>query len=170
FIRSADGLFGPITTLRSEHRVTKCIPWSVFELSDLDWATVLDTWTILEDSNRVLHHFSEDKCPSLYRALPAIEELQTAWEKKRNSTRFAKYSDGLDNALAKIKKYYTKFDDKPVYVLALVLHPYYSLDYIKMAWGGADEQAQEKAAGNRYAKNWQDKAHQILEKTVCYVL
>ena len=30
----------------------------------------------------------------------------------------------------------------------LVLHPYYKLAYIKIAWGGPEEQADEIAAGN----------------------
>jgi hypothetical protein len=47
-----------------------------------------------------------------------------------------------------------------------VLHPYYKLAYIKMAWGGAEEQAKERAAGNRHAKNWQDEALKIVENTV----
>lgn len=47
-----------------------------------------------------------------------------------------------------------------------VLHPYYKLAYIKLAWGGPDEQAVEKAAGNVNAKDWQDEARQIVEKTV----
>ena len=47
-----------------------------------------------------------------------------------------------------------------------VLHPYYKLDYIKMAWGGPEEQAQELAAGNQNAMNWYDTALQIVEKTM----
>jgi hypothetical protein len=47
-----------------------------------------------------------------------------------------------------------------------VLHPYYKLAYIKHAWGGPEEQAAEIAAGNPDAKDWQDKARQIVEKTV----
>jgi hypothetical protein len=47
-----------------------------------------------------------------------------------------------------------------------VLHPYYKLQYIKLAWGGEKEQAEERAAGNRNAKNWQDEAKQILESMV----
>ena len=47
-----------------------------------------------------------------------------------------------------------------------VLHPYYKLQYIKLAWGGEKEQAEERAAGNQNAKNWQDKAKKILETTV----
>jgi hypothetical protein len=49
------------------------------------------------------------------------------------------------------------------------LHPYYKLAYIKLAWGGADEQMAERAAGNYNAKNWQDEAQQILETAVSYV-
>ena len=48
----------------------------------------------------------------------------------------------------------------------IVLHPYYKLEYIKLAWGGADEQDKERAAGNRHAKNWQDEAKKVLEAEV----
>ena len=51
-----------------------------------------------------------------------------------------------------------------------VLHPYYKLTYIELAWGGEKEQFEEKAAGNKDAKNWQDEARKILEDTVCVVL
>ena len=51
-----------------------------------------------------------------------------------------------------------------------MLHPYYKLAYIKVAWGGPEEQASERAAGNRDAKDWQDEARKILEQTVSYML
>ncbi|KAI9509530.1 hypothetical protein F5148DRAFT_1148241 [Russula earlei] len=57
--------------------------------------------------------------------------------------------------ILKLQKYYSCFDEKPIYVLALVLHPYYKLDYIEMAWGGTMEQAVEWRNGNVDAKNWQ---------------
>ena len=47
-----------------------------------------------------------------------------------------------------------------------MLHPYYKLDYIKLAWGGEREQAEEQEAGNQDAKNWQDEAFNIFEETV----
>ena len=50
--------------------------------------------------------------------------------------------------------------------LRVVLHPYYKLAYIKLAWGGAEEQAAEKAAENIYAINWQDEAQKVLETEV----
>jgi hypothetical protein len=50
--------------------------------------------------------------------------------------------------------------------LVIVLHPYYKLDYIRLSWGGAEEQIKERAEGNRNAKNWQDEALKVVEKTV----
>jgi len=47
-----------------------------------------------------------------------------------------------------------------------VLHPYYKLAYIKMAWGGPEERDAEIEAGNVDAKDWQDEARKIVEKTV----
>jgi hypothetical protein len=50
--------------------------------------------------------------------------------------------------------------------LIIVLHPYYKLDYIILFWGGAEEQAMERLGGNSFAKNWQDEALKVVEKTV----
>jgi hypothetical protein len=47
-----------------------------------------------------------------------------------------------------------------------VLHPYYKLAYIKMSWGGPEEQAKERAAGNQNAKDWHDEALKVVEKTM----
>src|ERR1700730_18674512 len=49
-----------------------------------------------------------------------------------------------------------------------VLHPYYKLNYIKMAWGGEDEQHKELTARNLDAKNWQKEAEMIVEAAVCH--
>ena len=47
-------------------------------------------------------------------------------------------------------------------------HSYYKLAYIKLAWGGPEEQAAEIGAGNPYAEDCQDEAKQIVEKTVSH--
>jgi hypothetical protein len=49
-----------------------------------------------------------------------------------------------------------------------VLHPYYKLAYIKVLWGGPEEQAVEIAEGNPYTKDWQDEAKQIVEHMVSH--
>jgi hypothetical protein len=134
-----------------------------------------------QDSNRIQQYFSAEKEPTLWRALPAIEELQTAWEAKCHKRSCALYHDTLDDGLKKIRKYYTRFDEKPAYIIALgecssfltsnyssyvVLHPYFKLAYIKHAWGGAAEQEANLRAGNPDAKDWQDEAQKILVTTV----
>jgi hypothetical protein len=48
----------------------------------------------------------------------------------------------------------------------LVLHSYYKLAYIKMAWGGAEEEKMEHKAGNLTAENWYDKALQVVQQTM----
>lgn len=55
FILSANQLYGPITTLRQNGHVIKKIPWTVFTLSDSDWARVLDARAILAVSIRSQH-------------------------------------------------------------------------------------------------------------------
>jgi hypothetical protein len=206
FIASADQLYGSITTLRREGCVFKQIPWAAFALSDSDWARVLDAQMILavsfcfsfitpshdshncQDSNRILHHFSADKHPGLYRALPALEDLQSAWEAKLNNPCFEIYHEAIRDGLTKLMKYYCKFDEKPAYILALskfctitiqfntnldafitVLHPYFKLHYIKLAWGGAEEQEAERAAGNKHAKNWQEETLKVVETAVSFL-
>jgi hypothetical protein len=114
----------------------KHITWLSFTLSETDWDRVKEACEILavrellvfiatqlnlmiQDSNRIQQSFSAEKRPTLWRVLPAIEELQTAWEAKRGNPRFAVYKTAIDDGLAKLNKYYSRFDEKPAYVLAL---------------------------------------------------
>jgi hypothetical protein len=55
----------------------------------------------------------------LWRALPAIEELQTAWEEKHDKPRYALYRAAINDGLTKLNKYYSRFDEKPSYILGL---------------------------------------------------
>ncbi|KAF8676686.1 hypothetical protein AX14_004846 [Amanita brunnescens Koide BX004] len=175
FINCADGLFGPITTIQRDGRVKKEIRWTAFMLSADDWQRVSDADICthaglnMRTPTGCSIALSEKKA-TLWRVLPLIEDLQTCWEKKQDSTRgverFAIYRNAIQDGLDKLKKYYNQFDEKPAYILALILHPYYKLDYIKMAWGGEKEQGKQQEAGNVDAKNWQDEALRIFEQTV----
>ncbi|KAF8257168.1 hypothetical protein EI94DRAFT_1633581, partial [Lactarius quietus] len=118
------------------------------------------------DSNRIQQYFSSEKQPTLWCALPTLEELQSAWERKRDSPKYVLYKDTLTYGLEKLRKYYSHLDEKPSFVLALFLHPYYKLAYIKHAWGGPEEQAEEIEARNPDAKDWQDEAKKIVERMV----
>jgi DNA replication protein DnaC len=48
-----------------------------------------------------------------------IEELQTAWEAKHDNVKYALYHDAIRDGLEKLKKYYSRFDQKPSFILAL---------------------------------------------------
>ena len=48
-----------------------------------------------------------------------IEELQTAWEVKHDNPKYDLYHAAIDDGLEKLKKYYSRFDQKPSFVLAL---------------------------------------------------
>ncbi|KAN0111926.1 hypothetical protein V8E52_008016 [Russula decolorans] len=164
-LTTADQWYGPITTIRREGRVVKHILWSAFHFSKTYWERVSEASHILAQS------FSAEKEPTLWRALPTIKELQTAWKAKHDKPVFAKYRDAISDGLEKINKYYSRFNEKPAFILALgeeclqlSLHPYYKLAYIELAWCGAKEQKAEYEAGNFGAKNWQDEAWKILEK------
>ncbi|KAF8228069.1 hypothetical protein L208DRAFT_1293488, partial [Tricholoma matsutake] len=63
-------------------------------------------------------------------------------------------------------RYYVWFDQKPGYILGYASSLlYYKFEYIKVAWGGTEEQVNECAVGNQNAKNWQDEARKILKDT-----
>ena len=65
--------------------------------------------------------FSDEHQATLWKVIPALEELQMMWENKRNHDRYEcqVYQDTIQDGLDKICKYYTRLDDKPVYVLTL---------------------------------------------------
>jgi hypothetical protein len=137
FVATANAIYGPITTIRRDGRVSKHIPWTAFQAEKQDWKCVADTKKILavsrtqfrvsttvltscvKDSNGILHYFSSEHHASLWRAIPAMERLQTAWETKLANPRYELFKDALTDGLTKIKKYYLRFDEKPAYILAL---------------------------------------------------
>ncbi|KZS86441.1 hypothetical protein SISNIDRAFT_420903, partial [Sistotremastrum niveocremeum HHB9708] len=165
FCITADARFGSITKIRQNGTV-KEIKWRAFKLQDSDWERVLELIEILKDVQRIQQIFSSETLPTLWRAIPVFERLQTAWEKKRDDERFELYVPGLDRAYMLWKKYYCMFDDKPVFLLAIFLHPYFKLDYIVKAWGGKEDQLNEQAEGVRNAKNWRQEAERVIQATV----
>jgi len=81
FVNSADELFGPITTIRQPGMPVKCIPWMAFSFQPADWEQINDFHNIISDANSLQQVFSSDRQATLWQAIPAFEELQSAWEK-----------------------------------------------------------------------------------------
>jgi len=84
-----------------------------------DWGHVNDTQEIIADANAIQHLFSYGNQLALWHAILTFEGLQTAWEEKRDSAKYELYKQALTCALEKIKRYYSKFDEKAMYILAL---------------------------------------------------
>ncbi|KAF9039640.1 hypothetical protein BDZ89DRAFT_945204 [Hymenopellis radicata] len=166
FVLAADDRFGPITTIRKKGEPVKHIPWTAFKFTNEDWARVSDCTLLLDDANSIQQIFSSGKRPSIYKVIPAIETLQTAWKKKLKDPKFQLYHPALEAGLSKLLKYYMKFDEKPAYVLSLFVHPYYKFDWISRHWGGAEEQQREIDAGNPAARNWVDEAEKTIKAAV----
>jgi len=55
----------------------------------------------------------------LWHVLPAIKELQMAWEAKCDDEKYILYQNAIQNGLNKLSKYYSHFDQKPCYILVL---------------------------------------------------
>lgn len=119
FVHSAEQLFGPITLIQHPGNPIKHIPWTTFALDPADWECVNYMQSIISNANDIQHLFSSNNQPTLWHAIPAIDEFQTAWETKCDLDKYALYKVALKCGLNKIGKYYSKFDDKDVYVLAL---------------------------------------------------
>ncbi|KAG6914815.1 hypothetical protein DXG01_015163, partial [Tephrocybe rancida] len=153
FIVHADQLYGPITMQHTND----------FILNDGDWKWVEEAKTIIMDLNCVLHYFSAEKQPTLYCTIPAIKNLQTAWEDKLSKLIFALYHNAIRDGLAKLLKYYSQFNEKLAFILALFLPLYFKLHYIQIVWAGVEEQRAEFAKGNHNAMNWVDEAQIIVK-------
>ncbi|KAF9240735.1 hypothetical protein BU15DRAFT_61389 [Melanogaster broomeanus] len=89
--------------------------------SNIQWGIVDGmlghSFELHQDANDIQQYFSDEKQPTLWCAIAALEELQTAWESKGENPKYALYKGVIHSGLGKIAKYYNRLDDKPVYIL-----------------------------------------------------
>ncbi|KAL1947386.1 hypothetical protein VTO73DRAFT_14347 [Trametes versicolor] len=120
----------------------------------------------VHDANRFHQVCSSTRLPTLHQVIPTIESISSRWEKKSEDDTYGLFHSALQRGLEKLTKYYKKFDNTHVYVLSLLLHPYYKLAYIEQMWGGEEEYLADVAAGVHNARNWQAYATEIVEKAM----
>ena len=72
-----------------------------------------------KDANAIQQVFSSEKVPTLWHAIPALEDLLAAWDTKKEDIKYFNYHKGLEDGIDKIRKYYCQFDNKPTCVLLL---------------------------------------------------
>ena len=75
--------------------------------------------TVIQDTNKIQQYFSSEQQPTLWHIILAIEDLQTAWEDKRDDPHFEVYADTVQDGLNKLTKYYLAFDQTPAVLLTL---------------------------------------------------
>ena len=100
-----------------------------------------DDWEVLENLNKVLSMLKEttqalegysttldNVLPAMDFILDQLEQYKISW---KNDARIA---SAINNAWAKMEKYYRKTEETPVYVATLVLDPKYKWGYIEKNW------------------------------------
>jgi len=100
-----------------------------------------DDWEVLENLNKVLAMLKEttqalegysttldNVLPAMDFILDQLEQYKITW---KNDARIA---SAINNAWAKMDKYYRKTEETPVYVATLVLDPKYKWGYIEKNW------------------------------------
>ncbi|KAI1789150.1 hypothetical protein LXA43DRAFT_845779, partial [Ganoderma leucocontextum] len=166
FVAIADLQFGPITILRPKGVPAKKIPWTAFKLEKADWARVKLCADILDDADSCHQICTTTLTPTLHQVIPALEHLVSKWEKKAKDPTYALFHDALKAGITKLNKYYKKLDNSDAYILSLLLHPYYKLNYIRHEWGGEEEYEADLAAGVPNPRNWVQYACKIVEKAM----
>ncbi|PIL25949.1 hypothetical protein GSI_11703 [Ganoderma sinense ZZ0214-1] len=147
FVESADHLFGPITKVRHQGEATVSIPWHAFEIKSEGWKRVA-------------------LCIKILTVIPVLETLCSKWEKRLEDPDFEIFHDAIRLGLEKLNKYYKRLNNTDAYILAMLLHPYYKLNYIEEQWGGAEEYTADLEAGDPHARDCQKYARDVVDKAV----
>ncbi|KIO23444.1 hypothetical protein M407DRAFT_78038, partial [Tulasnella calospora MUT 4182] len=70
-------------------------------------------------ANDAQHQFSAERYPTLFSAVPAVESLQTAWERRAANAKYNPHHVSLQLGLAKLKTYYTRMDSSDAYIVCM---------------------------------------------------
>jgi hypothetical protein len=63
--------------------------------------------------------FSAEAAPSLHNALPAVEALYAAWNKRSTKNKYKPFEAALDAGAKKLNEYYTKTAESDAHILAM---------------------------------------------------
>ncbi len=152
-------------------------------LKSSDWEHVNDTRSILSDADSIQHLFhmkTSQPCgmPSQHLKSSRLHGKGSVPRRSMTCTRtlltvhFRSWASIIPSLTRKMSMFLLLVSfvlvlcDVIMLTNCLVLHLYYKLAYIKMAWGGAKEEKRECKAGNLDAKDWHDEALQIVQQTM----
>ncbi|KAJ7315399.1 ribonuclease H-like domain-containing protein, partial [Mycena albidolilacea] len=85
-------------------------------------------------AEKAQHAFSADMHSTLHLALPALETLHSTWSGRAKNLKYSCFWGALEEAVAKVDKYYQKTSTSDAYTFAMVLDPRKKLTYLKKHW------------------------------------
>ncbi|KAF5337979.1 hypothetical protein D9758_014306 [Tetrapyrgos nigripes] len=119
---------------REEKDVTKRRKIDGLALSNDEWIQVNTLIDLLTHADSAQQAFSSEHEPTLHNAIPALERLHIAWEKRKSKTKYTKFTDALNAGVDKLGNYYNKTSDSDAYVFSMLLNPNEKMGYFKANW------------------------------------
>ncbi|KAF5343868.1 hypothetical protein D9758_015885 [Tetrapyrgos nigripes] len=119
---------------REEKDVTKRCKIDGLALSNDEWIQVNTLIDLLTHADSAQQAFSSEHEPTLHNAIPALERLHIAWEKRKGKTKYTKFTDALNAGVDKLGNYYNKTSDSDAYVFSMLLNPNEKMGYFKANW------------------------------------
>lgn len=63
---------------------------------------------LMKDADACQQQFSSDRYPSLYHAIPALEQLYHEWDRRSQQLKYFDFAAALDKGKKKIDEYYKR--------------------------------------------------------------
>ena len=108
--------------------------YAMFKLSEGEWSLLKLVRDGLKEPALSCQSFSHSTRPSVYRALPVIEQMQQRWEAMVKDRKYAQIVPALKASLENLRKWYRSLDDSSIYFICLVLDPRIKLAYFEKHW------------------------------------
>lgn len=108
--------------------------YSVFKLTDGEWQLLELIRDALQEPAAACQTFSHSSRPTVYRAFPVIEFMQTKWEQMAANPKYAIISQALNAGLDNLRKWYRTLDNSNMYFISLVLDPRIKMAYFRRQW------------------------------------
>ncbi|KAL6309508.1 ribonuclease H-like domain-containing protein [Sparassis latifolia] len=105
-----------------------------FRLSLIEWEVLKEFEVMLKIPRLTTNKLSIGASPMLSAAVPAIELLQTSWEKLHDRNRL-QVQPYVSVGIKKVSEYYKWMDDTRAYVITLFLNSAIKMTWVQKYWG-----------------------------------
>ncbi|KZT27265.1 hypothetical protein NEOLEDRAFT_1061268, partial [Neolentinus lepideus HHB14362 ss-1] len=108
--------------------------YSDFALSDREWEFLQLVHQVLQEPSEAHQNFSSMNKPTLWAAIPILENLQNGWESMAKDSHFSQVKDAINAGLDNLRKWYKKTDASSAYFIMHMLDPRWKLAYVTVQW------------------------------------